>query len=101
MGLGTMEITMANTPKVLKDLTQLSNEALMAELQSRGLTASSGKEDKVFVADYTPKKGKDAGKTVKRLFVQGNFYPLVIGQAACSVMAENFDTIAKFGKEGK
>lgn len=86
---------------ILKDLSKASNEELLAALAARGISTPSSKEDKVFVGDYTPKKGKDAGKTVKRLFVQGNFYPLVIGQAACSVMAENFDVIAKFGKEGK
>lgn len=92
---------MASTPRVLKDLSQATNEQLLAMLAERGISAPSTKEDKVFVGDYTPKKGKDAGKTVRRLFVQGNFYPLVIGQAACAVMAENFEVIAKFGKTGK
>lgn len=92
---------MANAPRILPDLSKVSKEELIKALEAQGVSVGTSKEEKVFVGDYTPKKGKDAGKTVKRLFVQGNFYPLVIGQAACSVMAEHFDTIAKFGKAGK
>ncbi len=100
-----METDMTNEPKAGKPriLKDLSSEVLLAILKERGdlPSATATKEEKVFVGDYTPKKGRDAGKTVRRLFVQGNFYPLVIGQETCRVMAENIAVIEKFGKTGK
>ena len=91
---------MANA-RILPDLSKVSKEELIKALEAQGVSVGQSKEEKAFVGDYTPKKGKDAGKTVKRLYVQGNFYPLVIGQAACAVMAENADVIARFAKTGK
>lgn len=98
---------MANKPtgRVLADLSP-ENQALLARLMAgedlAKAMSGSTKEPNVRVAEYTPKKGKDAGKPSLRLFIEGNFFPVILKQEQCKVLVEHgLDVLKRFAKEGK
>lgn len=96
---------MVASSRILKDLSP-ETKALIEKLQSGQLSASDlaarqSKEPRVYVGEYTPKKGKDAGKTSLRLFVEGDFFPVLLKQDPCKVMLDNLDVIQRFAKTGK
>jgi len=90
--------------RILKDLTALKNNpaALKALFAEVGISTAATKEPGVAVIDYIPKKGKHAGKTVKRLQITGDFFPVLMGQEACKVLVEHgLAALKGFADKGK
>ena len=88
--------------RILPDLSKVSVADLKAALAAQGVSLGTSKEPGVQVIDYVPKKGKHAGKTVKRLQITGDFFPVLMGQEACKVLVEHgLDALKTFAKTGK
>lgn len=90
--------------RILADLSKASVADLLKALEAQGVNVNSGKDETpaAAVVDHTPKKGKDVGKTVKRLKISGNnVYPMLLNQKSCILLAQFGKEIASFAKAGK
>lgn len=95
---------MSNAKRILPDLSKVNVSDLIAALAAQGVSINSGKDETpaAEVVDHTPKKGKDVGKTVKRLKISGNnVYPMLLNQKSCILLAQFGKEIAAFAKAGK
>lgn len=91
----------ANRPRVLKDMSQQESELerLRRELEeARAKLAARQSGEAIFsVIDYTPKKGKNAGKTSKYGQISGGgVYPILISAKQAALYVQFADDIKAF-----
>ena len=85
---------------VLKDLSKVSNDQLLALMAERGLTpAGKSLTPTCTKVMHTPKKGKDKDKSVPRLKIEGNnLYPFLLSEKQCALLAMFAKEIAAYAK---
>ena len=93
---------MANSPRVLKDVSAEILAARVAELEAALALAEAkgGKEPYCRIVRRVPKKSS-TGAEVEFLEIGGNFFPFSVTRQKCSHIAQFMPQILKYAKTGK